>query len=412
MDVNANPARYRQDELQAHAERLTALLTAFPRTGAGARAAALDACTPAERAAARTRGTGAPLDDGDGAADLVARFAACAARRPDRTAVRTADGSAALSYAELDASSDALAARLAAAGVGPEDRVAVALPRCAGFAVAALGVLKAGGCYVPLDPRWPAGRTRFVLADTAARAVIAEQGADRAAAEPAAGAAGVPVLPLAADGTGPDAPGPVPAPGGHPDRLAYAMYTSGSTGTPKGVAVTHRDVLAFTRDHRWALGDHSAVLAHSPHGFDLSVFELWMPLLTGGRVVVAPRGELDAPDWRELLATSGATALWLASGLFRVLAEEAPDCFTALERLWVGGDAVPPGAVRRVLAANPGLTVVNGYGPTETTVFATAHRVDRAAPPAATVPIGRPDLTYQERPRPLPVAEAAARYPD
>ncbi|GAA2784065.1 hypothetical protein GCM10010521_73150 [Streptomyces rameus] len=191
-----------------------------------------------------------------------------------------------------------------------------------------------------------------------------------------------------ADGTGTGTGGRTPSAG--PDRLAYVMFTSGSTGLPKAVAVRHRDVAALATDSRFAGGVCERVLLHSPVAFDAATFEVWAPLLNGGCVVVAPDGNVDAALLRRLAGDGGLTALWLTAGLFRLLAQDSPDCFRGLAQVWTGGDVVPAPAVRRVLAACPGLTVVDGYGPTETTTFATCHALTDPAAVPGTVPIGRP----------------------
>ncbi|MBL1104055.1 non-ribosomal peptide synthase/polyketide synthase [Streptomyces sp. 5-8] len=175
-----------------------------------------------------------------------------------------------------------------------------------------------------------------------------------------------------------------------PDRLAYVMFTSGSTGLPKAVAVRHRDVTALATDSRFAGGVCDRVLLHSPVAFDAATFEVWAPLLNGGCVVVAPGESVDAALLRRLTGAGELTALWLTAGLFRLLAQDTPDCFRGLAQVWTGGDVVPAQAVRRVLAACPGLTVVDGYGPTETTTFATSHALTDPAAVPGTVPIGRP----------------------
>jgi acyl-coenzyme A synthetase/AMP-(fatty) acid ligase/acyl carrier protein len=132
------------------------------------------------------------------------------------------------------------------------------------------------------------------------------------------------------------------------------------------------------------------VLAHSPLAFDASTYELWVPLLAGGQVVMAPPGDLDADALRQLITRHAVTGLWLTSGLFRALAQDAPDCLTGVREVWTGGDVVPAPAVLRVLAACPALTVVDGYGPTETTTFATSYPMPDPTSVPETVPIGRP----------------------
>ncbi|MEU5694765.1 non-ribosomal peptide synthase/polyketide synthase [Actinosynnema sp. NPDC020468] len=300
---------------------------------------------------------------------VTALFAARVATDPDAVAV-VADRT--LTYADLDDRSRRLAARLRALGVGPESAVALRVDRSADLVVATLAVLRAGGYYVPLDVRHPEPVLRRILADTGAVAVVTDDGVDHGL--PAV-RADEPLPPT----TEPDAPG-------HPDRLAYVMYTSGSTGTPKGIAVTHRDVVALATDPVWRGGAHERVLLRSPHAFDASTYELWTPLLTGGRVVVAPPGELDTAVLRRVLVDGKVTAVFLTTALFTVLAEEDPAVLAGVREVWTGGELASPAAFRRALKA--GVAPVHVYGPTETTTFATARRI--TAKPNGPVPIGRP----------------------
>ncbi|KAA2257273.1 amino acid adenylation domain-containing protein [Solihabitans fulvus] len=306
-------------------------------------------------------------------------FAEQVRRTPDAIAV-AADG-VEVSYAELDRSSTALARRLTDLGVRAESRVGLLLERSVEFVIAELAVLKAGGAYVPLDARAPADRMRLVLAEAEAEVLLT----DHTWADLAAKVHSGPTVVVDADSAevvhG-------PAAFVDPECLAYVMYTSGSTGTPKGVAVRHRDVVALVHDHRFDNGAHDRVLLHSPPAFDASTYELWVPLLRGGRVVLAPPGAVDADVVRHTTTAHGVTALWLTAGVFRVLAQESPHCLDGVREVWTGGDVVPAWAVRRVLDACPGLVVVDGYGPTETTTFATAHRMSDAELVAEPVPIG------------------------
>ena len=269
-------------------------------------------------------------------------FAEQARRTPDATALR--DGDRELSYRRLAEWSDRLAARLLADGLAAEDRVALPMDRCAELVVAQLAVLKAGGVYVPVDARAPEDRRRALLALAGA---VRSLGADQIAAADA-------------DPAQPPAEGLPPA---DPDQLAYVMFTSGSTGEPKAVAVRHRDVASLATDSRFAGGACARVLLHSPVAFDASTFEVWAPLLTGGCVVVAPDGPVDAALLRRLAGGGALTAIWLTAGLFRLLAQDAPDCFAGLRQLWTGGDVVPAAAVRRVLTACPGLRIVERVRP-------------------------------------------------
>ncbi|MFI9009949.1 non-ribosomal peptide synthase/polyketide synthase [Actinosynnema sp. NPDC053489] len=337
---------------------------------------------------------------------VVDLFAERADLTPHATAVVA--GGTSLTYAELDARANRLAHRLIALGVRPEDRVGVLLDRSAELVVAVLAVAKAGGAYLPLDLRAPADRMRLVLDRAGAGVLLTDPAWETTAGQVHAGH--VVVLDGDADG-----PAGRPAVAVHPDNLAYVEYTSGSTGTPKGVAVRHRDVVALALDSRFDGPAHRTVLVHSPLAFDASTYELWVPLLRGGTAVVAPPEDLDAALLRELITAHGVTALWLTAGLFRVLAQDSPDCLAGVAEVWTGGDVVPAPAVRRVVQACPGLVVVDGYGPTETTTFATAHRMPDLASVPDTVPIGAAldgmrTYVLDDRLRPVPVGVPGELY--
>ncbi|MFF9780498.1 amino acid adenylation domain-containing protein [Streptomyces sp. NPDC013978] len=332
-------------------------------------------------------------------ASLPRRVAERAATAPAAVAV-TEPGGTTLTYAELDARANALAHRLVAEGVRPGAPVAVLQERSAHLVVTTLAVLKAGGAYVPLHTGYPEDRMRHVLSDTGAALLLTDD-------THAATAARLGVSTLTPD-TGPAA-GRADAPEVTvlPDQLAYIMYTSGSTGVPKGIGITHRDAIALAVDRCWETTADSRVLMHSPYAFDISTYELWSPLLAGGRIVVAPPGNVDAHSLRGVLAEQGVTSLLLTAGLFGVVADEAPEVFAGVRDVWTGGDVVSPTAVRRVLEACRGTTVKVLYGPTEITLGCTWHHFTEAAQVPASVPIGRPlDETrayvLDERLRPVP----------
>ncbi|MFJ1596418.1 amino acid adenylation domain-containing protein [Streptomyces sp. NPDC088261] len=322
-----------------------------------------------------------------GTADLsVAElFAEQAARTPDAIALVDEDHD--LTYAELDASTNQLAHHLVNLGVRRHDVVAVLMERSTGLLTALLAVVKAGAVYAPLNTTDPDSRLVQILADTRAPVLLT----DRALADhPVVLETGARVVVL--DGTTGlgHLPATAPAHTIHPDQPLYAMFTSGSTGVPKGVAVTHRNVADLAAQTMYANGNHRRVLFHSPAAFDASTYEIWVPWLNGGTVVVAPPGHLDPPTYRRLLTEHRVTGVWLTAGLFRLMAEEAPEAFAGVREVWAGGDVVPPEAVRRIHEHCPDTTVVNGYGPTETTTFATTHRVRRPLDHTGAIPIGEP----------------------
>ncbi len=295
-------------------------------------------------------------------------FAAQVRRTPDSVAVVA--GATELTYARLDRLAGRLAHRLAAQGVGPEDRVGLLMERSAEFVVAELAVVRAGGAYVPLDARAPLDRRQRVVAEAGCAILLADRASEAAAAE-----VGCENLVLVDLDELESAGGEDPAVRVRPDNLAYVMYTSGSTGVPKGVSIRHRDVTARALDRRVG-GEYERVLLHSPLAFDASTYELWVPLLNGGCVIVAPPGELDAGTLADTITSGRVTGLWLTAGLFGLVAQLAPECLAAVREVWIGGEVVPPAVVRRVMRACPDLAVVNAYGPTETTIHATAFRMD------------------------------------
>ncbi|MGV9602103.1 amino acid adenylation domain-containing protein, partial [Streptosporangium sandarakinum] len=194
------------------------------------------------------------------------------------------------------------------------------------------------------------------------------------------------------------------------DRLVYAMFTSGSTGTPKGVAVTHRNIRSFATDRLWESPAQRRVLFHTASSFDVSMYELWVPLLGGGTIVVAPPGVVDAATLTWALDREGVSAVFLTTGLFNVLAQDHADLLARVPELWIAGEAASPATVERVVLA--GGNVFNGYGPTETTIYVTAHHVTEPGP---VVPIGRPlddtrAYVLDDRLQPVPPGVAGELY--
>ncbi|HEU0300179.1 MAG TPA: condensation domain-containing protein, partial [Longimicrobium sp.] len=308
-------------------------------------------------------------------------FEAQAAGTPDAVAV--VYGDEALTYAELNARASRLARTLAEHGISRGERVAIVLPRSIELVVAELGVLKAGCAYVPLDPGHPAERLAYMVADSAARLVLGR--ADEQ----------VPELP----GIARLDVGAVPAGGGDECSLrvdgeaaAYVMYTSGSTGEPKGVVVPHRAVTRLVLNNGYAaFGAEDRVAFAANPAFDAATMEVWAPLLNGGRIVVVDQDALlDPGRFGETLRRGGVNVLWLTVGLFNQYADDLGDVWRGLRYLIVGGDALDPPTIGRVLRDCAPQHLVNGYGPTETTTFAITHEVRSVAEGARAIPLGRP----------------------
>ncbi len=304
---------------------------------------------------------------------------AWARREPGRLAL--VHGSRRMTYAELDERSDRLANLLLAHGVGPDVPVAVCLPAGIDLVVGLLAVLKAGGCYLPVDPGYPAARIAYLLDDAAVRVVLAGDGVPVPDGER-------PVIrPGTVEGEAliSGSPAAAPAEPEDPQRLGYLLYTSGSTGEPKGVAVTEDAVGRLLR----AAGRHlsvepgDAVLFSSSPAFDISTVEIFLPLVSGAHVVIADRRQTRDPaelvrliDHHEVRLVQATPSAWwqLAEALAAGGRRDRLQAVTA-------GEPLTPGLCGRLLAVAG--SVVNGYGPTETTVYSTLAAV--TAPDDVTV---------------------------
>ncbi len=293
-----------------------------------------------------------------------------ARRTPDAVAVTSAGET--VSYRELAARANQLAHHLRALGVRPGVLVGVHLDRGIGVVVAFLAVLKAGGAYLPIDPGYPARRIEFMLADADARVLVTEDAL--AGRVPHPDAATVLLDRHRADiaarpnhGLGPTAT---------PDDLGYLIYTSGSTGTPKGVLIDHRALANFARAmaDRPGVPPGGTVIGLTTVSFDPSALEIYVPLLVGGRVVLADTEEArDPARMAELIARAGPAVVQATPTTWRMLL----DCdWTPSGDLTVlcGGEQLPAELATRLAAR--GATVWDLYGPTEATVWATAARLD------------------------------------
>ncbi|HWU06629.1 MAG TPA: amino acid adenylation domain-containing protein [Streptomyces sp.] len=378
-----------RDEVARTVARMRRLLTAMAQ-GLDRRADTVPVLLDGERESLLSQGNGAALRCATLDESIPAAVARRAALHPDAVAVSGAGEQ--LTYRQLDRVAAESAGVLTGLGVGPEDGVGILMGRSAALVTASLAALRAGAAYVPLDPRWPAERLTRVAEVSALRALIVDE---TTRTHPWVRQLGpdVPVVSVDTAGRvrqgGPAAPGVLPAVTGGA-RLAYVMFTSGSTGLPKGVGVTHADITALASDRTWGDGAADAVLMHSAYVFDASTFEIWAPLLNGGRVVVAPEGALQPAVLRRLVTRDGVTAAFLTTALFNVIAETDPEALGLLRLAASGGEAAAPGVLQRLAAAHPGTAFLNVYGPTETTTFATLHRVRPGDAPGGVPPIGRP----------------------
>lgn len=294
-------------------------------------------------------------------ATLHGLFEAQAMRTPSAEALCCGDER--LSYSELDTRANRLARRLQEMGVGPESRVGVLMNRSTDLVVTLLGVLKAGGCYVPLDPAYPAERVNYIIKDARISVLLTQAAlADDSAQE----LEGERQLPSISD-----------------SNLAYVIYTSGSTGQPKGVAIEHRSAATLVHWAREVFSEHvlRGMLASTSVCFDLSIFELFVALSCGGRVIIAENA-LQLP---ELPQANEVT-----------LVNTVPSAMTELLRLGrlpesvrvvnLAGEALKEELVEEVYASSNVEVVYNLYGPSEDTTYSTYALVPRGRP----VTIGRP----------------------
>jgi amino acid adenylation domain-containing protein len=322
-------------------------------------------------------GRGEPLPESDGRAvhELIAEYAQTS---PDHVAVDS--GGRSLTYGELDAWAGRIAARLAAAGVGRGCRVGLLVEPSTAMVAAALGILRSGAAYVPVNQAYPDQRIAAMLADARVACVVVS----------ALTARRVGALPAVEVGDTVDGPiAPVVA--ADADDAAYLIYTSGSTGEPKGVLVEHGQLAASTLARRRVYPGRPVCLLVSPLAFDSSVAGLWGTLSAGGRLVVATAEEVSDPERLvDLVARHQVTRLLCVPSLYGVLLDAGDrsgrDRLRSLDTVIVAGEALPERMVERHFAGLPGVSLVNEYGPTETTVWASYHRFSAAGP----VSIGGP----------------------
>ncbi|MGW1764799.1 non-ribosomal peptide synthetase [Streptomyces sp. NPDC002073] len=377
LDAPAN--LYHRSELRFIGEELIAYIRAAVAAGEQP-VGALDVVsgTERDRVLAAPTGTQAPEPE----LTVAELFARVVDQAPE--AVALVSGDASLSYRELDERSGRLARALRGRQVGPETLVAVALPRSVDLAVALLGVVKAGGAYLPVDPaqitpQLAGSPARVLLTDAAtAQGLSADLDAALIVFDDMASDT--------EDGEGGAQP-PVPV---HQDGLLAAVYGSGSADAATAVAVTHRNLRLFATGRHAKGAGAGTVLWHAPHTSDALALELWAPLLNGGRVVVAPEGELDTDALTEIQAAHGISTVWLPAGRFSAIAAEHPERLAGFREVWTGGDRVSVAALRRVRKACPELAIVHGHGLTEATLFAAYHRLSAGEPVQQAGTIGRP----------------------
>jgi amino acid adenylation domain-containing protein len=327
--------------------------------------------------------------------------------RPDAEAVVC--GEQRLSYGELNLRANVLAASLKTLGVVCETLVGVALERSPEMIVALLGILKAGGDYVPIAPEYPALRKREMIANAGLGHLItlaAHQSEYQEMVEH--------VVPV--DFTGPAHHDFNEAELRLPGMAAYVNYTSGSTGQPKGVLVSHASIIRLVCEPNYVkLGSSSRLLQFAPLSFDAATFEIWGALLNGGCLVVMPAGPASAEEIGSVLVRHQVNTLWLTAGLFHEMIENNLSALAGVRQMLAGGDVVSSDHVKRLLHAHPDCTVINGYGPTENTTFSCCYPVNKEDELRFGVPIGFPirhtrAYVLDEKLQPVPAGIAGELY--
>ncbi|OIK28188.1 non-ribosomal peptide synthetase, partial [Streptomyces malaysiense] len=364
---------FEESEAEGIAERFARVLCQAA-ADPGTRTGRLELLAPAERQLLLDRWNGAA--PGPAPATIPEAFARQVAATPDAVAL-VCDGTA-LTYRELDAMADRVAHALVRRGVRPETVVAVALPRTPRLVAALLGVLKAGGAYLPIDPAYPSGRLAYVLSHARPRWVLTD-----AATEAVLPAGDVPRLHVGtlldeeSDGT--------PAAAVlRPDNAAYVMYTSGSTGTPKGVAITHGNVTNGVAQLAGSLkvGPGLRMLAGTSVNFDVSVFEMFTALTTGAGVELVRDALVLAEG-----AGRGADIVSTVPSVFAELLELGADIDA--RTLVFAGEALPDTLVERIARRMPDARVVNAYGQSES-FYATLWSAGSGPGTGASAPVGAP----------------------
>ena len=338
--------------------------------------------------------------------NLFTLFAQQVKRRPEAVAV--VDRTCEKSYTELEAHAGRVAAGLVEEGLELEQPVGVLMQRSADLVSTLLGVLKAGGCYVPLDPDDPYERTSRIAKEAGCKFVVGHSlllkdfrvamtslpdlATDIVYLDSTEAGANV-------DDTETILPEPLPPAG---NRLAYVLFTSGSTGNPKGVEVEHRSVINLLLAVRDLLGftESDRYLATSTIGFDISVAEIFLPLITGGSVMLHDRRLVLEPGYlADEIRKHGVTVFQTGPSVWSVILAEVAD-FPRLRVAISTGEAISPALANRLSVV--GDSVWNLYGPTEATVWATGHRLGSSGPvdpnrSSISAPIGRPFVNVDVR---------------
>lgn len=292
-----------------------------------------------------------------------------------------------ITYAELDLASNQLAHLLLSLHVEPDTPIGIWAERGWHGPLFMLAILKAGACFVPLDPKQPLQRLQTIAQTTGLTLILSpEEGIvpdidDNCVELP---------YTLLFDELN-TLPNHRPTPKIEPQNLAYIMFTSGSTGVPKGVAVPHQAVTRLVCEAQYVeLNQHTRMLQAAPLAFDAATFEIWGALLNGGQLIVQSGSELVLKQTADLILKHQINVAWFTAGLMQVMVDEHLAALVQLKQLLAGGDVLSVSHLAKLQQAAPQLRIINGYGPTETTTFACCHSVQAQDLLGESIPIGRP----------------------
>jgi D-alanine--poly(phosphoribitol) ligase subunit 1 len=290
-----------------------------------------------------------------------------------------------ISYRELDAAANFYAAELDRHGVRPGQVIPVLVQRSPQLIALQLGILKCGAAYANLDSRWPAERLAAILEQLSPTIAVAADSVDlgrfpvyRPPFEDLAitAAAGAEFSPVMVDDRAP----------------AVVFFTSGTSGSPKGIVAPHRAATRLFGPGRMdGFGPGHVTPQAAALPWDMSAFELWGQLTTGGACALPDNDYLLPDDLRDLVAGAAADVMWLTSSLFNVLVDEDPGCFDGMKRIYVGGEAPSPAHARSFIRRHPGIVLQNGYGPAESCMLTTTHIIsDGDCDLPGGIPMGTP----------------------
>ena len=300
---------------------------------------------------------------------------------PDKTAVVFKGDS--LTYQQLNERSNQLAHTLRAYGVRDNTPVGLLTNKSLDLIVGIIGILKAGGGYVPIDPEYPEERIGYMLNDAGCKILLLQDKYSKISID------GVKNLNLnSPQSYHPDGSNPEPI--SSSSDLAYIMYTSGTTGKPKGSMIIQSGVVRLVRNTNYMeFTPDDRILLTGAVVFDATTFEIWASLLNGGTLYIVERETiLDPKALGEELIKNSITTLWLTSALFTQIAERRTDIFRNLKYLLTGGDVISAPHINKVRKDNPQLKVINCYGPTENTTFSTTYLIEKDFD--HNIPIGKP----------------------